>query len=171
MKCVPAELLEELHCALGTLVIALPPLRERAADLPRLVERFLERANAEDERRVIRLTSDAWDVLRSHRWPGNLRELYAALQSARGHSQGDSIDASDLPAPLRLAVRLERTPDALPERPLVLDDLLAEAERRLLVLALRKAQGKKGRAAELLAIWRQRLVRRMEVLGIPDSEE
>jgi transcriptional regulator with PAS, ATPase and Fis domain len=165
------RLLDELHCALGTLVITLPPLRERAADLPQLVEHLLARANAEGERRVTGLTSGAWDVVRTYRWPGNLRELYAALQSARWHARGELIEASDLPAPVRLAVRLDQTPGAAPERTLALDDLLAEAERRLLVLALRKAQGKKGRAAELLSIWRQRLVRRMEVLGIPDSEE
>ena len=74
------------------------------------------------------------------------------------------------PAPLRLAVRLDRTPEAAGERPLPLDRLLEQAERRLILLALRRARGNKTRAAELLSIWRPRLLRRMEALGIADTE-
>jgi DNA-binding NtrC family response regulator len=164
-----AELLaEELHCALGTLVIHVPPLRERQADLPDLVERLLERANGDGPRRVVGLTPPAWELVRAYPWPGNLRELYAVLAGARARATGERLDAADLPAYLRLAVTLDRTPAASPERVLPLDQLLEEVERRLIRLALRMAQGNKSRAAELLAIWRPRLHRRMEVLGIDE---
>jgi DNA-binding NtrC family response regulator len=63
---------------------------------------------------------------------------------------------------------LERTPAAPAEPPLPLDQLLEQAERRLIVLALRKAGGNRSRAAELLSIWRPRLLRRMEALGITE---
>ena len=54
---------------------------------------------------------------------------------------------------------------------LSLDHLLEETERRLIQIALRKAKGNKSRAADLLSIWRPRLLRRMEALGIADTEK
>jgi transcriptional regulator with AAA-type ATPase domain len=160
------RLLEQLHCALSTLVIALPPLRERQADLPTLVDRLLERASTGSERKIQGLTAEAWELVRAYPWPGNLRELYAVLQAACRRAPQDQIDVSHFPARLRLAVRMEAAPTAAPEMALPLDKLLEEAERRLIVLALRKAQGNRSRAAELLSIWRPRLLRRMEALGI-----
>ncbi len=161
--------LEDLHAALATLVIALPPLRDRADDWPALVDRLLLRA-AEDDRHVVGLTPAAWEVLRGHRWPGNLRELFHVLATAWRHATGERIDAADLPAHLRQAVNLARIPEREAERPVHLKDLLAQAERRLIVLALRMARGNKSRAAELLSIYRPLLGRRMEALGIGDTE-
>jgi transcriptional regulator with PAS, ATPase and Fis domain len=160
------RLLEELSCVLGTVVVSLPPLRERLEDLPLLVERLLVRAHAEGGRRITGLTAEAWELLRAYSWPGNLRELYAVLRSACGHTWHDRIEASHLPASLRLAVRLDQTAGPTAERTLPLDQLLEQAERRLILLALRRAQGNRSRAAEILAIWRPRLLRRMEMLGI-----
>jgi len=164
------RLLEELSWALGTLVIRVPPLRRRVADLPGLVGRLLERTNAAGGGAVTGLTAAAWDVVRAYPWPGNLRELYGVLAGAgaRARAGGERIDAADLPAYVRLAVSLERTPLPAPTRALPLDQLLEQAERRLILLALRLARGNKSRAAELLAIWRPRLHRRMEALGIAD---
>ena len=65
---------------------------------------------------------------------------------------------------------MEETPGRRPERPLPLDALLEQAERRLIDMALRRAKGKKYRAAEILEIWRTRLMRRMKALGIGDAE-
>jgi transcriptional regulator with AAA-type ATPase domain len=161
---------EELAGVLGTLVFEVPPLRQRREDLPALVEAFLDRANSEGGPRVIGLTTAAWEVLRGYSWPGNLRELYAVLCSARTHTRGERIDANDLPASLRLAHTLDAIPARPAERLLPLDKLLEQAERRLIELALERTQGHKTRAAELLSIWRQRLVRRMEALHIADPE-
>lgn len=160
------RLLEELYHALAVVTISLPPLRERTDELPRLVEQFLERTNEDGDRRILGLTPEAWEVVRAYRWPGNLTELLAVLREARLRARGDHIGFSDLPAPLRLAVRLAQTGEAPPERPLNLDRILQEAERRLILLALRRARGNRSRAAEILGIWRPRLLRRMEALGL-----
>lgn len=162
------RLLEELYCALSTLVIALPPLRERHADLPLLVERLLERVHPGREKKLSELTAEAWEIFQSYSWPGNLRELYQVLQAACQRAPDTKLDVAHLPASLRLAVRLDATPNAPVDPPLSLDNLLEEAERRLIILALRKAQGNRSRAAELLSIWRPRLLRRMEALGITE---
>ena len=129
-----------------------------------------ERAKGEATHPVIGFTEDAWEFLKSYRWPGNLRELYAVIQGACARAKAERIDTSDLPAYLRRNVVLEQTPGRTPERVLALDQILEQVERRLLTHALRMADGNKTKAAELLSIWRPRLIRRMEALGITDSE-
>lgn len=164
-------LLDELACALSTLVLEVPPLRERLADLPNLVEHLLERACSGREVRVTSLSADAWAVLRGYSWPGNLRELYDVLRAVCGRVSGDPIRAADLPAALRRAAQREQTPPRPAERLLPLEQLLEEAERRLIQLALQRTHGHKARAARLLSIPRPRLWRRMLKLGIVDTEE
>jgi PAS domain S-box-containing protein len=162
------RMVEALHAALATLVIDVPPLRERAADLPILVERLLERVPRKDGTGW-RLAPAAWEVVRRHAWPGNLRELADALAQACRHASTEVIEATDLPAVVRMAVE---GPAAVPERGLPLDTILEQVERRLLELALQRTGGNRSRAAELLGIWRPRLNRRLEALGlaVPSAE-
>jgi PAS domain S-box-containing protein len=164
------RLLDELRCALSTLVLQLPSLRQRLADLPGLVDRLLEQSAVEGESRP-RLTPAAWECLRAHPWPGNLRELRGALVSARLHAGGDAIDVADLPGYLRVTVQLGQTAGPPAERPLPLAQLLEQAERRLIQLALQRTQGNRSRAAELLGLWRAKLLRRMAALGLTETEE
>src|SRR5262249_23577341 len=146
------RLLEDFYHILATFRIDLPSLAQRRDDLPHLVDRFLRRLSGDEERPVHMLTADAWEVVLGYDWPGNLRELYATLQSARQHGQGEAIDATDLPGYLRQAVSLAATPGPRPERPLPYDRLIEQLERRLIEMALRRARGNRSRAAELLSI-------------------
>jgi len=165
------RLLAEFHTVLSPLTITIPPLRERRDDLLLLVERQLARANEDGERVVVGLSEDAWEVVHTYSWPGNLGELFGVLSSARERASGERITAADLPAALRVSCHMAQTPSRPTDRPLPLDKLLEESERRLIQLALKKAGGNKGRAAELLGVFRQRLVRRMEALGLLSSDE
>lgn len=164
------RLLEELACALSPLVLEIPPLRQRRADLPALVERLLPRACAGGEMRVTSLNAEAWTLLRSYSWPGNVRELYHVLRTACARANGEQLRAVDLPSELRRAVERGQTPSANRSEALPLEQLLEEAERRLIQLALQRAHGKKAMAARLLSIPRPRLWRRMLKLGIVDTE-
>jgi DNA-binding NtrC family response regulator len=165
------RLLDELACALGTLILEVPPLRHHLNDLPDLVQRLLERACAGRETRVTSLSADAWTILRSYTWPGNIRELYTILRDACVRANGEQIRVTDLPAALRRAVQREQTPPRSADGPLPLEQLLEEAERRLIQLALQRAGGRKARAARILSIPRPRLWRRMVKLGIADTEK
>jgi PAS domain S-box-containing protein len=163
----------ELYTAF-TLVLEVPPLRERAGDLSALVREMLERAAEEGGVPSTGLAPAARDIVHQYPWPGNLRELYETLSDARRRAAGRMIDAADLPAALRLRSAAGPAPPA--ERPLPLDTLLEQAERRLIELALRRAKGHRGRAAEILGIWRARLLRRIEALeltvpGAKDEDE
>jgi hypothetical protein len=166
-------LVEDFACALDAFRIDVPPLRQRRAELQQLVAGVLERLEARGHR-VTEIAADAWQLLLGHPWPGNLRELSEVLATACDRAPSakavpDQITAADLPAALRLPQVMAQAPSAA-EHPLPLDDLLKQAERRLIQLALARARGSKTRAAELLGIWRTRLWRRMEALGIDDPE-
>jgi DNA-binding NtrC family response regulator len=155
------RLLPQCWCLLSPLVLNLPPLRERLDDLPWLIDRFLERARTASGKEVRELTSEAVQFLRSYSWPGNLAELYEVLRAGCFRSKGERLTVEDLPFHMRSA-------PVSAARPLPLDSLLQDVERRLIVLALKQARANKTKAAELLGIWRPRLIRRMQALGISE---
>jgi DNA-binding NtrC family response regulator len=160
----PAEikegrLLEQLYCACSALTVSLPPLAERLDDLPRLLERLLPRAAQAAGKSGLTLGAEALTLLRQHAWPGNLTELYEVLVSACARAEGPRVEPADLPFYLQQA-------PVPAEQPIPLDEVLEKVERRLIELALHLGQGNRTRAAELLAIWRPRLLRRMEQFGI-----
>jgi transcriptional regulator with PAS, ATPase and Fis domain len=161
------HIVEELYCALATFTIIVPPLRERVADLPALVGALFHRV-ARAEPHGAHLTKAAWDLLQKHKWPGNLQELLNVLRIACTRAKGSPIDVSHFPGYLQ-RVATGQAPASSPRAKLLpLDSLLQEVERRMIILALKQAQGNKTQAAQLLSIWRPRLLRRMQVLGIPE---
>jgi transcriptional regulator with PAS, ATPase and Fis domain len=163
------RLVQELYATLATLVIHVAPLRERMADLPLLVQQLLPRANGSQGACATALAPEASELLGRYAWPGNLRELYAALQCGCVRAKGNRIEAENLPAHIRLALRLDEVESPQPARLMSLDQILEMTERRLIVRALGYAKGNRNRAAELLSIWRPRLLRRMQALGIGDE--
>ena len=158
-----------LYYALTGLVIRLRPLRERLEELPLLAMHALSLVNSEVPSRRRALARSALDALRRHDWPGNLEELLRVIRVAHEGSDGPEITDSNLPATI-LGDRAGAY--ELPTKfaaAVPLDDSLASVERRLIELALRAAGQNKSKAAELLAISRPRLYRRIEELGIGSS--
>lgn len=156
------QLLDDLYCRLSPVILEVSPLKDRMDDFDDWIERLLPRANQAAERSLRGVSAEALLILRAYAWPGNLRELYDVLLQSCLHARGERIEASDLP----FHVRHGPIPE---DKPLNLDAILEEIERRLIVNALRQAKNNKSRAAELLTIWRPRLLRRMENLGIEDQ--
>ena len=75
----------------------MPPLRERAEDIPLLVKHFLNQLGRENNRRPKQMTPAAMDVLKRYRWRGNIRELRNTIERLIIMTEGDTIDAPDLP--------------------------------------------------------------------------
>lgn len=147
-------LVPAFQTALSAFELHVPPLRERLDDLPRIATRVLNRT----------LDPAALAVLRGHPWPGNLRELIEALHEAAAASPSGPILREHLPHELRVAEGLTKSP---PPKSLNLEATLEAVERRLIELALRKADNNQTRAAELLGVFRAKLWRRLDALGIP----
>ena len=165
------RLLPELFFALTTLTVRLLPLRERIDELPLFAQHFLERANGRGPRRLAGFDPEALRVLAAYDWPGNLRELGRVIDVAHQRSTGEVIRAGDLPAGIRGNLGAAYNPPPMPPPITPLDETLTQLERRLSEQALTRARQNKSRAAELLAISRPRLYRRIKELNIADEPE
>ena len=88
---------EDLFYRLHVFPIAVPPLRERAEDIPDLVRHFLARIAAEEGKRVRAISGEALALLGRHRWPGNVRQLENAVFRAVVLAEGDSIGVDEFP--------------------------------------------------------------------------
>jgi DNA-binding NtrC family response regulator len=153
-------LIPDFHAGLSVLEIRVPPLRERADDIARTATRLLEKATAG-------IDPSVFEVASAYPWPGNLRELRDVLAGAVATAGTGRVTRDHLPWDLRVRAGLDGPPPASP--PLKLDAILEAVEKRLLRLALRKAGGNATRAAELLGVWRARLLRRVQALGLGNA--
>ncbi len=158
------ELRKDLYYCINILSIELPPLRNRCEDIPILVQPILEQLNATHVRQITSVEPEAWEQLSRYGWPGNIRELRRAIQSAHAIGEGETLRAEDLPPEVR---GLAPSPSAQPDSAsLELDPYLESIEREAILRALAAADWQRNRAAELMKISRSRLYRRMEALGI-----
>jgi DNA-binding NtrC family response regulator len=154
---------QDLFYRLGVIVIHVPPLRERRADIPLLVGQFLRNACSRAGRQV-EFSRAAIDALIAFDWPGNVRELENAVERLVLFSRGAIIDDADLPP------ALHRTPPGLENR--LFDGLpaLDEIERRYLVHVLDNVGGNRTKAAEIMGIDRRTLYRMAERFGVDLKE-
>ena len=163
----------DLFWRVNVLTIEMPPLRERAGDIPLLAARFLAAAVARSGRDVVGFSPEAIDVLARYRWPGNVRELQHAVEHAVFIGRGRAIDVADLPA----AVRNEATGDgtATPmlaggDRGGLLKRSLIHPERRLILEALERSNWRRDAAARALGINRTTLYKKLKRLGMNLAE-
>ena len=153
---------EDLLYRLAILEVRVPPLRERAEDVPLLAAKFLDQLCEQADRQVLGFTDDAIVLLMEHSWPGNVRELQNAVQKAFAQADGNVIQATDVV----LGGALGGTaPPAAPasERRTV---ALADFERRHVIEALERHDGNVTHTAKALGVHRTTLQRVMKRLGI-----
>lgn len=157
----------DLFYRLRVVEIKVPPLRERGRDIVDLAEHFLQAQAQRYRRGPMRLAPDAAEALLRHAWPGNVRELRNVMEQAVLMATGPAISARELSL-LDLGAPVASGSAAAP--PPVDEDLdLERSERRLIELALQRADGNVTRAARLLGISRDTLRYRLERLGLQGS--
>lgn len=142
------EFREDLYYRLRVVEIPLPPLRERRADIPLLVEHFIGHFNVRFKRSIEDVTADALALLTGYSWPGNIRELQHAIEHAFVVCRDRLIGVEHLPKELR-----QMAP-------------LAEEPARI-AAALERAAGNKTLAAQLLGISRRTIYRKIEEYNLP----
>ncbi len=145
---------QDLYFRLNVVQIKLPPLRERRADIPLLVNTFLEKFS-NPARPIHTVSEDAMRRIMAYDWPGNIRELENAIERAVALGSGPILHVNDLPSNLQYA-----SAEILP----VADELvpLETLERRAIFRALQETSGDKLAAARLLGIGKTTLYRKLK---------
>ncbi|WP_321470723.1 sigma-54 dependent transcriptional regulator [uncultured Paludibaculum sp.] len=161
----------DLFYRLSVVVLRLPALRERREDIPVLVDHFIERVCKAEKLPRCRVTPDALRRLADCDWPGNVRQLEHAVESAVVMSDGRTVlTAYDFPidVPVNEAVPVQSGTGAfpvLPEAGLDMEETVRRLEMHLLSEALGRANGNKARAADLLGLKRTTLLYKARSLG------
>ncbi len=156
------EFRDDLYYRLNVVTIAVPPLRERATDIPLLAQHFLEKFADETGRSVKHLAPGTLALLTSYQWPGNVRELEHAIERAVALASSEALLPEDLPP----HVRQEPAPaPRLPATGMTLD----EVKRWYILKVLDETGGNKVRAADLLGINRRTLYRILERQATDDD--
>src|SRR5271166_3406611 len=181
----------DLYYRLSVFTIHLPPLRERADDLPLLVRHYLRRFSRELGREISEVTPEALKRLRSYSWPGNIRELQSVLKQALLQASGTVLLPAFLPELLGgpgVAVPAAQPAAAADVETFVIRQRLAsdvrelyadthrQVDRLLLPRVLEYTRGNQHQAALLLGIARQTLRLKLRDLGLSitrsvDTEE
>ena len=143
---------EDLYYRLNVITIQLPPLRQRAEDIPLLARAFLQRYASENEKAISEISPQAMELLMDYRWPGNVRELENVIERATVLSTGESLDIDLLPPSVREPRAPESLPPAMPTNGLPFKEAVAAYERQLITNALKQAGGVQKRAAERLKV-------------------
>lgn len=193
---------EDLYYRLNVFPIRVPPLRDRLDDIPDLVNQFAARFAAEEGKRGLRgVAPEALDLLMSHVWPGNVRQLENAVFRAVALADGPVLTPADFPQIVRRSEAVSSVPVAIEtdsvihfDRPRLSDapptalapqddatilavdaggDVrpLAEIEAELIRLALDRYRGRMATVARKLGIGRSTLYRKLKELGIAEAGE
>ncbi|HEX3525449.1 MAG TPA: sigma-54 dependent transcriptional regulator [Thermoanaerobaculia bacterium] len=165
---------EDLYWRLNVVHMRLPPLRERRADLPVLIDHFLDRFNREFGLSVSSIAPEARRLLCDYDWPGNVRELENTICRAMILCDGDTLSAVDLPGRVRGALQ-EGAPAIVSDLShLTLGEAVAEATERLekmMILArLAEHRGSRTATAESLGVSRKTLFNKMRQYGLTGGE-
>ena len=144
---------EDLYYRLSVFELNIPPLRERGADISRLIDHFLNHFRIQHGRSNLELSEEARAKLISYQWPGNVRQLRNVIDSAVVMAEGESIQVDDL------GIRDSKSdePDSL---------VISEWEHKLIKLALQRTENNVPKSAKLLGISRATLYRKIDEYGI-----
>jgi two-component system response regulator HydG len=155
---------EDLYFRLKVVTLNLPPLRDRASDIPLLAEYFIRMFTERHGKNVRGLSSAALRALMSYAWPGNVRELRNAIETMIVLAQGDLLDVDLLPSEVSGAALAGR--EAPPASAVVGTPTLEEAEKQLIINALAATDGNRQEAAAKLGIGERTLYRKIKEYGL-----
>jgi two-component system nitrogen regulation response regulator NtrX len=155
----------DLFFRLNVIPFEIPPLRERAEDVPLLIEHFNQRFSQAYGRKPKTFDSKAVEAMQNHSWPGNVRELKNTVERVVIMHANQRVKPNDLP-PFG-----EEVPPASSYRFPSFKDATDAYHREFIERKLAEAEGNVSRAAELMGVDRSHLYRRMRALGIQNRGE
>jgi two-component system response regulator AtoC len=151
---------DDLFYRLSVVAVDLPPLRERRDDIPLLVKSFLDEFSRENGKQVRELTPEATNLLLAYDWPGNVRELRNAIEQMVVLARGERLTARDVPVAIRGGADLTKI--NVVRTGMTVED----AERQLIVQALKETDGNRTKAAQRIGISRRTLHRKLKEYGL-----
>jgi len=161
---------QDLLFRLNVFAVTLPPLRERRADVPLLVDHFVRAMAARMGRPVTTVDDDAMALLRRQSWPGNVRQLRNVIEHAIIMARGDRVTIESLPPLVGPAGGGSSSASgglAAPWQPgRTYDDAMADSERAIITAALAQCGGDTTRTADLLQVNLRTLQRRLKALNV-----
>lgn len=147
---------DDLFYRLSVVAVDLPPLRERRDDIPLLVKAFLDEFGRENNKQVRELTPDALNLLLAYDWPGNVRELRNAIEQMVVLARTERLTVRDVPSAIRVAADLSKI-NVVRAGMTVLD-----AERQVILQALKQTNGNITKAAQKIGVSRRTLHRKLK---------
>ena len=168
---------EDLYYRLNVVRVGLPPLRSRPEDIPVLAQHFIEESCKTNEIEPKALSQSMLQALMEYHWPGNVRQLQNAIESAVVMSGLDrEIQPTALPEeilePIALAAPRSQTTVSMPETPdegINFVSTMSQVERELILTYLKKAGGNKRQAARMLKLSRTTLIDKLHRLGVNEE--
>ncbi|MGC9022539.1 MAG: sigma-54 interaction domain-containing protein, partial [Dissulfurimicrobium sp.] len=167
---------EDLYYRLNVIPIHVPPLRERPADIPILIDHFLEKICSNKRPCIKGIKEDAKRRMMAYSWPGNVRELENIIERLVILANGSVIDVCDLPDRIAgiesVTPATEQAKDerqfmpCLPQEGLCLSEAVTQYEKALILEALKRTNWIKNRAAKLLHMNRTTLIEKMKKLDL-----
>jgi DNA-binding NtrC family response regulator len=154
------KLREDLYYRLNVFTIELPPLRERLDDLPLLISSFVQHYAGVNNRDVIDVDDECLAALRSHSWPGNVRQLRNVIERALIICRGRTIGRHDLPEEFQSISQVDTGYVKMR-----LGSTLEEMEKELILRTIEFANGNKTRAAQVLGVSAKTLYNKLERYG------
>jgi len=148
---------EDLFYRLNVINLSLPPLRERASDVPALAMHFLRRYSEENGKKVDRLSESALTRLAAYAWPGNVRELENVIERAVVLSESGVIEAEHLPP--------EVVPGPNVGAPPIPGSTMGDIERYVILTTLAAQSGSTSRAADVLGISVRKIQYKLQEYG------
>ena len=165
---------EDLFYRLNVVPLHVPALRERAEDIPLLVDYFIKKAARAAGCMTPLLTQEARELLLRYSWPGNVRELANVLERAVVMSNGviDLPDVSGIANPLLTSTpRVEKSEEIVVPFAGTLREMTHCLEREIIIRTLKKHGGNRMRSAQALDISRRSLLYKLEEHGLGEREE
>jgi len=156
---------DDLFYRLSVVTVNLPPLRERRDDVPLLVATFNRQYSEENNVSVREITQEAVNLLMAYDWPGNVRELRNAVEQMVVLARGDRLTVRDIPAAIRSGADLTKISVVRPGMTMTVE----EAERQLIVQALRETGGNRTKAADKIGMSRRTLHRKLKRYRLEDA--
>jgi transcriptional regulator with PAS, ATPase and Fis domain len=148
---------EDLYFRLSVILLELPSLHERVADILPIARYYLDFFNKKYSKHIMEFSDQVKQILILHNWPGNVRELRNCIERAVIFTERERIEVEDLP--------MQYHPKA-PVETSYLGSFYESVDREMVLNALEKAGGSRTRAAEILNISRKTLYLKMKKLGI-----